>query len=98
MGTLGILPEPGEPVATLDDAWWLADVLAFDHDAPVGVSPAWEGVVPDAVPRDPRAVPSVQPIHAFEERLSSWYWESLGTAYSAAADLRFNGSYVIRYE
>ena len=40
MGTLGILPAPGDPVATLSDALWLADVVAFDHDAPVGVSPA----------------------------------------------------------
>lgn len=42
MGTMGILPMTGEPVATQSDALWLADVVAFDHDAPVGVSLAWE--------------------------------------------------------
>ena len=35
-GMLGILPEAeGGARATLDDALWLADALAFDHDAPV---------------------------------------------------------------
>jgi len=98
MGTMGILPMPGEPVATLSDALWLADVLAFDHDAPVGVSPAWEGEWPDMNPKDTRAVPASQPVHPFDDQLLHWYWDHLNAAYGAAAELRFNDSYVLRYD
>jgi hypothetical protein len=98
MGTLGILPAPGDPVATLSDALWLADVVAFDHDAPVGVSPAWTGVWPEMTPKDPSAVPVTQPINPFEGQLLHWYWEHLNMAYAAAAELRFNGSFVLRYD
>jgi hypothetical protein len=97
MGTMGILPRPGEPVATLSDALWLADAVAFDHDAPVGVQPAWEGDWPDMTPKDPAALPASQPINPFEGPLLRWYWEQLNMAYGAAAELRFNGSYVLHY-
>ncbi len=97
-GTLGILPAQGGPVATLEDALWLADVLAFDHDAPVGVSPAMAGIFPDARPKDPAAEPVLQPIHPLEGFWAWDYWQSLNGAYGAAADLRFGGSYVIRYD
>jgi hypothetical protein len=99
MGALGILPQPGGQVATLDDAWWLADVLAYDHDAPVGVAPAWDGVFPSAVPRDRAAAPPLQPIHQLAEgQMDAWYWQSLAQAYGAVADLRFANSYVLRYD
>lgn len=97
-GTLGLLPLNGGPVATIDDARWLADALAFDHDAPVGISPAMDGVITDAAPRDPAAAPPVQPIYPFHGAWTLWYWQSLNQAYAAAAELRFNGSYVIRYD
>jgi hypothetical protein len=97
-GTLGILPLNGRPLATVDDARWLADALAFDHDAPVGISPAMSGELPDATPRDPDASPPAQPIHPLEGSLTLWYWQALNQAYGAAAELRFNGSYVIRYD
>jgi hypothetical protein len=97
MGRLGILPAAGEPAATLGDALWLADPLAFDHDAPIGVSPAWSGPSPNAPPKDLAAVPPTQPIHHFDGALSPWYWDSLNGAYGEVAELRFNGSYVIRY-
>lgn len=98
-GMLGILPEvDGAPVATLDDALWLADALAFDHDAPVGVRPAVTGVWPNVEPKDAAAIPPAQPVDPLTGPLVTWYWESLSAAHGAAADLRFNGSYAIRYE
>ena len=98
MGTLGILPAgSGGALATLEDALWLADVFAYDHDAPVGVSPAMEGVFPDARIKDPAAEPIAQPIHPLEGGWAWAYWQALNGAYSAAAELRFNGSYVVRY-
>jgi hypothetical protein len=95
-GTLGILPAvDGGPVATLQDAVWLADALAFDHDAPVGVRPAFGGAWPNLEPRDSAAMPPAQSAEPLD---GPWYWDSLATAYGAAADLRFNASYAVRYE
>lgn len=99
MGTLGILPSPTRTaVATLDDALWLADVLAFDHDAPVGVQPAMDGVWPDAKPKDANAVPPSQPVQPNAIMDAFLHWSTLNQAYGVAAELRFNGSYVIRYD
>jgi hypothetical protein len=97
-GMLGILPADGGNAATIDDARWLADVAAFDHDAPIGISPAVQGVFPDAVPGDPAAAPPLQPIQPFEGPWTMSYWQWANAAYAAAAELRFNGSYVIRYD
>jgi len=97
-GMLGIMPGEGASPATLDDARWLADALAFDHDAPVGIWPAADGVWPDAIPRDPAARSVVQPVHPLKGPSTFWYWQSLNQAYAAAAELRFNGSYAIRYD
>src|SRR6266567_3042623 len=97
-GMLGVLPRlDGDPVATLDDALWLADAFAFDHDAPIGVRPAVTGVWPDVEPKDEAAIPPTQPVEPLEGPLVVFYWESLSTAYAAAAELRFNASYAIRY-
>jgi hypothetical protein len=96
-GTLGILPEDNGPPVTLQDALWLADALAYDHDAPVGVSPAMDGILPHATPRDPEAVTPAQPIHPFDDPGTLFYWQRLNDAFAVAAELRFNGSYVIRY-
>lgn len=93
-GMLGILPISGNGAATIDDVRWLADVLAFDHNAPVGIAPAWTA---DGAPIDPAAVPASQPIHPFEGAWTRWHWDSQNQAYAATADLRFNGSYVLRY-
>lgn len=49
-------------------------------------------------PLDPAATPPVQPIHPFEGPWTRWYWDHLNQAYLAAAELRFNGSCVLRYE
>ena len=63
-GTLGVLPiDDGQPV-TLGDAMWLADVFAYDHDAPVGVSPGMEGILPTpgrgTLPRNRERSPSIR--------------------------------------
>jgi hypothetical protein len=95
-GALGILPmSPGGTRATVDDAMWLADVIAFDHDAPVGIRPATRG--PGAPPVDPDGFPQTQPVHPYADDLFMWYWENISTASMAAAELRFNDSYVLRY-
>jgi len=97
-GTLGILPpRPGDPPATVDDALWLADAIAFDHDAPVGVRPAVDGPWPAGTPIDPDGLPPVQPAEPLTGSLFMWYWEALADAYNSAALLRFNASYAIRY-
>src|SRR5690606_14608272 len=98
LGTLGVLPAvDGGDVATIEDALWLADAFAFDHDAPVGVRPAITGAWPDSVPKDEAAIPPVQPVVPFDGPLVTWYWDSLSSNYGSAAELRFNESYVIRY-
>jgi hypothetical protein len=98
-GTLGIMPatDDGAP-STIEDARWLADALAFDHDAPVGISPAFDGVRPDARPTDPAAHPAIGPVEPLGRAMTLHYWNSINQGYAAAADLRFNGSYVIRYD
>jgi hypothetical protein len=98
MGRLGILPTTGGRVATMDDALWLADVLAFDHDAPVGVQPTVEGLWPDAKVRDPDAIPPNAPVQAEGFLDGFWYWQTLNESLGAAAELRFSGSYVVRYD
>jgi hypothetical protein len=98
MGHLGILPTNGRAPATIDDARWLADAFAFDHDAPVGIWPAWVGDWPTAMPKDQAAHPVIQPVIPFERSFTSWYWEHINMSYMAAAELRFNGSLVLRYD
>lgn len=97
-GTLGVLPTAGGPLATMDDALWLADVFAFDHDAPVGIQPAYDGEWPNMVPMDPAGVPTVVPVQPPGPVDSFYYWQNLNTSYGSAAEMRFNGSYVIRYD
>ncbi len=96
-GTLGVLPlTPGGTRATIDDAMWLADVIAFAHDAPVGIRPAVRG--PGTPPVDPDGIPPVQPVHPFSDDLVLWHWDNIGLALGAAAELRFNDSYILRYD
>jgi len=64
MGMLGILPsEEGGTPATVDDALWLADACAYDHDAPVGVRPVFEGEWGQDQPVDPVGGALVTPVH-----------------------------------
>jgi hypothetical protein len=91
--SVAILPPAGGAPATLADARWLADACAFDHDAPVGVAPAWDG----DRPRDPAARAPVEPVVPLPSHMAHWYWDTLGQAYSAIVDNRFNDSQVLRY-
>lgn len=93
-GCLAILPRVDGPAATIEDARWLADALAFDHDAPVGIRPAWDG---EAFPA-PAAHPTLDSVWPLPRTMTEWYWNALNMGYGAAAELRFNGSYVIRYD
>jgi hypothetical protein len=97
-GALRILPSGQGPAATMEDALWLADALAFDHDAPVGIAPSALYADPTGRLCPTELTPPDQPIHPFDGEWSRWYWYSINQALVAAADLRFNGSYVIRYE
>jgi hypothetical protein len=99
-GTLGILSPEDDPakIATLDDAIWLADVIAYDHDAPVGVQPALEGEWPDLRPIDPAGLPAIRPIQGFAKVDDYLYWQSISGAYGSAAERRFGESYVLRYD
>jgi len=91
MSSLGILPmEEDGPLATLEDAVWLADCLAFDHDAPVGVRPS-------AMNTEVRA--PYEPVHPMPGTDSAhWYFDDVGQAFSATAEVRFGDSYCLRYD
>jgi hypothetical protein len=94
-GCLAVLPPEGGTPATLEDVLWLADAGAFDHDAPAGVRPAFEG--PGST-KDPRAAMAPrQPVSPLVGEAETLYWDDLGAALEPAAQLRFNGSYAIRY-
>lgn len=96
-GMLGILPaeEGGMPV-TLDDALWLADACAYDHDAPVGVRPVFQGEWGQDQSVDPAGAALLAPVQ--DQGLTALsYWDSLNESHDTAARIRFGGSYVIRY-
>lgn len=88
--SLAILPGSEEgPLATLEDAVWIADCIAFDHDAPIGVRPGGSNT---------RIPFPYEPIHPFPDRDSTlWYFDNLHSSYSAAAEARFGDSYCLRY-
>lgn len=91
MSSLAILPmDEDGALASLEDAVWLADCFAFDHDAPVGVRPsAW-----NTEARFP-----YEPVHPLPgEDSAHWYFDTLATAYFAAAEARFGDSYCLRYD
>jgi hypothetical protein len=87
---LAILPKSRGPRATQEEALWIADCIAFDHDAPVGLLPTrWNRRakrLPEPISPTPRAISA------------TWYYEDVGNAYSAAAEIRFGESYVLRYD
>jgi hypothetical protein len=89
-GMFAVLPKCGLRGVTQDEAMWIADCIGFDHDAPVGLLPTrWN--------RRPNRLP--EPISPTGGLLSStWYYEDLGNAYGAAANIRFGESYVLRYD
>jgi hypothetical protein len=97
LSQLYIFPEQGRPPATLDDAQWLANCMAFDHDAPVSAVPNQYGDERSLAPMDERAVPPFHPVHPFTPAVAASFWETRDMAYDVAADARFNDPYGIRY-
>lgn len=90
-GMLAILPRwKGRRRAGLADASWIADCIAFDHDAPVGILPWFSN-------RQARyPAPPVVPWPG--EDADHWYFRHVQLAHAAAVELRFGGSYCLRYE
>lgn len=88
--SLAILPsEDGSHRATLEDAVWIADCIAFDHDAPIGVRPAAQNTAIQF---------PYEPIHGYTGSDGSLaYFDNLHSSYLAAADARFGDSYCLRY-
>lgn len=93
MGSLAILPPTEtDPRPTLAEALWLADCIAFDHDAPVGVRP-WRGRTDVSLP----VMPVLRPPGLSIDDLAQWAADDLDQAHDAAAELRFGASYAVRY-
>jgi hypothetical protein len=100
-GMLGVLPSmPGDRRITRTEAVFIADAIAFDHDAPVGVRPRAIGYFAPTVPgRDPDQLPpELLSINPHYEQGSDFYWETINSSLAAAAELRFNGDYCLRYQ
>ena len=91
LGRLAVLPwrKRGRK-ASLAEVAWIADCLAYDHDAPVGVSPS-------AFNRRAR-FPSQPIIPQPGENATLWYFRDQLLAYEAVAEMRFGGSYLLRYD
>ncbi len=88
-GTLAILPAKARGRrATFDEAVRIADCIAFDHDAPIGLFPAASNRR-TSFPHKPIIGMPVDP--------ARWYFDDLRKAFSAAAEIRFGESYCVRY-
>lgn len=100
-GMLGLMPfDEDGPTATFEDAQWVANALAYDHDAPVGLRPVMTGSRCDrhSRPRDLEATNPIHPVSALFDPEVDRYWLMLAEVHEAAADLRFNGCWGMRYE
>lgn len=88
-GTLAILPAtPRGKRATFSEAIRIADCIAFDHDAPIGLFPSAS---------NRRTSFPHRPIVEMPVDAALWYFDDLLKAYYAAAEIRFGESYCIRY-
>lgn len=96
-GRLGILPIGDNPPITVDDAAWLADCIAFDHDAPIGIQPRIIATHGHAQPVDDAARVVREPVIPLGIEVAGWHWSDRAAALDTAAELRFNGSYRVRY-
>jgi len=80
----------GTSAVSLEEALFLADCVAYDHDTPTLVGPTGWGPEANIVPVRP-VVP--QP----GERSSQFYYDALETALGAAADIRVGDPVELRY-
>lgn len=88
--TLAILPvDPRGRRARISDAVWIADCIAFDHDAPIGVFPS--------ASNERTSFPH-QPVVGALADGARWYFDALRQAFYVAATIRFGESYCVRYE
>lgn len=101
-GMLGVFNGKGSANGppTMDDAMRLADVIAFDHDAPIGFRPVMgNGEWGDSTPRDEDGEAPIQPVTPLPKEATALYWDAVQQSLSAVADLRFNTfhSFRLRY-
>jgi len=97
-GSLHIWPQCDGKQPTHGVAQFIADVMAFDHDAPIDAAPLGVGALDQRI-ADPDAAPPVQPVSPLSRASSIDYWENVKLAHAAAAGNRFGGdSYVLRYD
>lgn len=88
--SLAILPaNPRGRRATFREAVWIADCVAFDHDAPIGVFPS--------ASNERTSFPH-KPVVGIPADGARWYFSDLQQAFYAAAEIRFGESYCVRYE
>ncbi len=89
---LGPFPLDGGAPISLREAFFLGNCIAFDHDMPTVVRPAAHTPAAAASPIEPlKPPPSGQPS-------GLWYYDSVGQALSAAADIRVGDPVQLRYE
>jgi hypothetical protein len=88
--TLGIIPlRRRGRAATFGEAVWIADCIAYDHDAPIAVFPSASNA---------RTSFPHKPVVGMPADGAWWYFNDLLPAFYAAAEIRFGESYSIRYE
>ena len=89
-GTLAIMPirRRGRR-ATFREAVWIADCIAFDHDAPIGVFPSASNL---------RTSFPHKPVVGMPTDGALWYFDDLLKSFYAAAEIRFGESYCVRYD
>lgn len=90
-GSLAVLPWRSRArKASLAEVVWIADCIAYDHDAPVGVSP---------MAFNRRAKFPSQPIIPMGgDHPTLWYFKEQLIAFAMVAEMRFGESYLLRYD
>jgi len=95
--SLYVFPRDDGSKPTMADAQWIADVMAFDHDAPIDAAPRGSGHFGNLPPSGTVTQPIV-PAGPLSLEHSVRYWENLRIAHQAAADNRFDAPFTLRYE
>lgn len=95
-GSLVILTPRGGDAAGIAVAQWIADVMAYDHDAPIDASPMprrW-----GQAPADREYIDPLRPLSTLAADHPIEYWENLSLAHWVVAERRFGCSYLLRYD
>src|SRR5271157_4298934 len=89
-GSLGVCPiRKNGRRATLTDVVWLSDCIAYDHDSPVGITPAMDNT------RARFPYRPVVPMYGGVDAHKDWYFGQLSMTYTLIAELRFGGDTLI---